>query len=119
MSETSTVAVIGRDGERHEYDADDWRKDDDGHLFVTKDGENVAIFAPGQGEVVPAAETGTIIVVIDPVGRHHNFEADDWNSSVDGYVEVLKSGGRVASFGPRCHGVYRRDASRGPLPAKD
>lgn len=56
MSETGTVTVIDRAGERHDYDADAARKDEDGHLFVTKDGRNVAIFAPGQGEVMPSVQ---------------------------------------------------------------
>jgi hypothetical protein len=54
VSETSTVTVLDKSGEQHEYDAGGWRKDDDGHLLVTKDGANVAIFAPGQGEVMPS-----------------------------------------------------------------
>ena len=48
----SSVVVIDQAGGHHEYDADDWRKDEGGHLFVTKDGRNVAVFAPGQGEVM-------------------------------------------------------------------
>lgn len=52
MSET-TVTVADKDGEQREYFADDWRKDEDGNLFITKDGQNVAVFAPGQGEVLP------------------------------------------------------------------
>jgi hypothetical protein len=49
VSETSDsgITVMDRDGNPHKYDADDWSKDQDGHLFITKGGKNVAIYAPG------------------------------------------------------------------------
>jgi len=48
VSDTASgITVIDQGGNPHKYDADDFSKDEGGHLFVTKDGKSVAIFAPG------------------------------------------------------------------------
>lgn len=112
MSETSTVAVIDRKGERHEYDADGWHEEA-GHLFVTKDGENVAVFAPGQGKVdEPASAAAAAVAVIDQHGRHHAFDADDFGP--DGpYLFLYKDGKKVARFEPGFIGVYLAHSYKG------
>jgi hypothetical protein len=113
VSETNAVTVIDKDGERHGYDADDWRKDGDGHLFVTKDGKNIAVYAPGQGDVAPLAETASIIVVIDQAGNYHHFNADNWRENGAGtHVEIMKDEERVASFPPGYLAVFKAGSAR-------
>lgn len=55
------------------------------------------------------SEAGTV-VVIDQTGRHHHFDADDFENGVGGSVEVMKDGKRVASFPLGYIGAYKVSA---------
>ena len=52
----------------------------------------------------------SLVAVVDQAGREHHFDADSWQVTQSGHVDVIKDGKHaepVATFAPGFLGVYR------------
>jgi hypothetical protein len=56
------------------------------------------------------------VIVVDQAATARSFDADDWNVTEFGFLEVLKDGKRVASFAPGYIAAYKKSARRTDLP---
>jgi hypothetical protein len=75
--------------------------------------------APTTRVAVPASAPeakAESVIVVDQAATARSFDADDWNVTEFGFLEVLKDGKRVATFAPGYTGAYKKSARHTNLP---